>query len=50
MSKHTLPTDSIQKILNYLKTKAYGEVSDLVTEILTKAEPVADSKPEASVK
>lgn len=31
--KHILPTDTVNKILNYLATKAFSEVNALIVEI-----------------
>lgn len=31
--KHLLPTDTINKVLNYLASKAFSEVSALINEI-----------------
>jgi len=35
--KHILPTETINKILTYLATKAYAEVSDIINEVKSKA-------------
>jgi len=35
--KHILPTDTINKVLNFLATKPYSEVSALITEIQSSA-------------
>lgn len=43
----TMPSDAFQRILNYLATRPYSEVHDLIAEILkhnTKPEP-ADPEP-----
>lgn len=35
--KHVLPTDTINKVLNFLASKSYAEVSDLIAEIKANA-------------
>jgi len=48
--KHILPTDTVNKILSYLASKAFSEVSSLITEIQSVAKPFVDpSAPVAPV-
>ncbi len=35
--KHTLPTETINKVLNYLCTKPFSEVSHLIEEVKASA-------------
>ncbi len=37
---HSLPTETINKVLGYLATKAFSEVSELINEIRVKAVPL----------
>jgi len=46
--KHSLPTETINKILAYLSAKAYSEVADLIAEIRAKAEPIQEPKNDAA--
>lgn len=45
---HSLPTETINKVLGFLATKAFSEVSDLINEIRGKAVPLP-SAPGAEV-
>jgi hypothetical protein len=42
--KHILPTDTINKILNYLAGKSYSEVSLLIEEIRKSAVQCSEPK------
>lgn len=49
--KHILPTEIINKILNYLATKAYSEVNQLINDIQRQAvqyvEPIKEAPKES---
>ena len=42
MSRHSLNTETLQTLLNYLATKPYAEVANLVTAIQTDAVAIED--------
>lgn len=41
-TRHSLPTDILQKVLNYLTTKAFSEVHSLIQEIQAHASQVIE--------
>ncbi len=42
--KHILPTDTINKILNYLSSRPYSEVAVLIKEIQSQAQAHPEEK------
>jgi len=44
MSKHTIPTEIINKILSYLASKPFTEVAALIQEVQMKAVPVEEKE------
>lgn len=47
--KHILPTDTVNKVLNYLASRPYSEVAALVKEIQSNAVAYNDSSCEQSI-
>jgi len=41
--RHTIKTDILQKVLNYLSSKPFTEVSALINEVMSDAKPVDQS-------
>jgi len=46
--KHILPTELVNRILNYLATRAYSDVSVLIRDIQSMSKPHEDPKPDTS--
>lgn len=46
--KHTLPTETLNKILGYLATKAFSEVNSLILEIQRVATPFPEDEQKKS--
>lgn len=46
--KHILPTETINKVLNYLCTKPFSEVSHLIDEVKQKAIEYLEKKEDVS--
>ncbi len=42
---HSIPTDLLSKLLNYLASKAYSEVHALIAEVQSKAEQIKEEEP-----
>jgi hypothetical protein len=44
MKNFTLPEEILVKVLNYLATRPYNEVAQLIQDVQGKATPVAEEK------
>ena len=42
-TNHSLPTETINKLLGYLSTKAFSEVAELIAEVRSKAKACAEA-------